>query len=335
MNNELCINGTLVPKDISMPTHVDIYGIGGMRVVETSQEMNDIPTVFKKDGMLVNVSTEDTLYKWDESAGEWKTFKITDDMIENNSIDGSKLIDNSITPDKLVGGSIDGSKIKYGSITTEKLALRSIKGINIAQNTITSDQLSFGSITVDAIAPNTITGEKIADNSINGNAIQSSTVNGNKLANHSITKDKLGPGISLMAKPLLNSAISGSYLADGGVNSISLSGYIDDEYTGPCMMYLDIKFIDVKTKLTGSGDWLRFYVADIDEYSSNYCGGTAMVYIDSTTLSESASGSIPQTILIGRTSSDSILKFKVSSNHDSTSFTIAIKPITYIPLEIT
>ena len=331
MDNLLVINGTLYPKDVSIPTHIDTYGIGGMRVVDTYDDMTEIPTSFKKDGMLVNVSTEDTLYRWVETSGTWEVFKITEDMIEDNSIDGKKIIDNSIPPDKLMQESIDGTKLKYGSVTTDKIASRAIKGVHIAQNTITSNQLSYACITTDAIAPKTITGDKLMDDSIDGANIMNDSINGSKIESGSLTPEKLGEGVSLMARCLSTTTIDVT-ATDKYTHTVDLSDYFDNNMKGRCIVYIRLIFISPYSSFTSSSNYFRANCTIDDEYSAVECGGTTGCKLTYESVSGIDGTDNTQTIIIGETNSSSEITFSYWTDI-SGGLLLSILPIAYIPLE--
>ena len=343
MDNSLNINGTLVPKDETIPTHVDIYGLGGMRVVETTTDMEKISPTFKKDGMLVNVVEEDALYKWNDDAGNWEMFKITNEMIEENSIDGARIIENSIPSDRLKNNSISEIKLAYGSITSAKIKERAIKGTHIAKNTISSDQLSKGCITVDAVAPYTITGDKLKNDSIPGEKILNNSLDGSKIKTGTIEENKLGNGVTLMTTAIIQTPKEMTVPVSTGDTSVKqesiyLGNYFDSSFTGRNLVYLNMVFPNLIAALSGDSSYhMDIRVSTNGENiapRTTYGGAACCIFSNSdiTQYTSSSGDNVPTVLLIGETDDSSNLIVNVSHKNEF-DIIIYITPLSYIPLK--
>lgn len=86
MSTDIKVTGPLAPNspEDNYPTHEDIYGKGGLMVVESYVELLALPSNRLKDQMLVRIQQGDEeghtagdIFQWNGTESKWDTFAIT------------------------------------------------------------------------------------------------------------------------------------------------------------------------------------------------------------------------------------------------------------------
>jgi hypothetical protein len=88
------------------------------------EPVNSLPAQGDFDGQIVFLLTDNTLYRWDETAGVWSTELFTD------------IKDDSVTTDKLVASAVVASKIAAGAVTADKINVSELSAITANLGTI-------------------------------------------------------------------------------------------------------------------------------------------------------------------------------------------------------
>ena len=144
-------------------------------------------------------------------------FNIGGDIIDDNSINGSKIIDNTISNAKLLDATIENNKIKDNTISNAKLLDSTIENDKIKDNTITNAKLLDTTIENNKIKDNTISNAKLLDVTIENNKIKDNTISNAKLLDATIENDKIKDNTIDNVK-LIDNNINGSKLLDGTVD---------------------------------------------------------------------------------------------------------------------
>jgi hypothetical protein len=132
------LNGTLFPTDSLEPTHRDIYGFGGYRVVANSTERDAIPPNLLKQGTLVMLQSDGKVYEydgvssWDEYFGEIADDSITTDMIQDLAVVDVKLGNGSVIAGKLGPnavelGNVANNSIGYGALIADSVEYATLR----------------------------------------------------------------------------------------------------------------------------------------------------------------------------------------------------------------
>jgi hypothetical protein len=156
---------------------------------------------------------------------------ITTDKMFANSINGDRLVANSLAANKIIAGSITtdrfttnsigGSIFQDGTISASKLVADSITAGQIAAGAINTSELSAGAVTATILATNSVTAEKIVAGSITTDKIDVNTLNGNRILANSLTADKILAG-SITTDRFTANSIGGSILENGSINADKL-----------------------------------------------------------------------------------------------------------------
>ena len=178
--------------------------------------------------------------------------KVTDVVIDNNTIDGVKIKDDTITGFKVLDASLSAAQIKDGEITNVKLAgsisqdklAGGITGFQIADNTLSAGQIKDGEVTnaklAGSIAANklaggiagsqlaagaNIAGSQLADNAgITGFQIADNTLSAGQIKDGEVTNAKLAGSIALTKlSTITQNRILGATAADGVVTEIQVT----------------------------------------------------------------------------------------------------------------
>ena len=222
-------SGTSHYTDIFDVNHLHSIGISA-NVIESSSILTDnaryFSSVTSATDFLPFINNELTFASKgyvDYSRDTLKNY--LQDKIDNDFIDGSRIINNTITSDKIE--SLDGSKIWTGTITggeygqiasktiksgniddwaiqtrhienesviTSKLADGSVTTAKLNDESVITSKLADGSVTNPKIADNSVTTTKIADNSVTTTKIADNSVTTTKIADNSVTTNKINDG---------------------------------------------------------------------------------------------------------------------------------------------
>ena len=172
-------------------------------------------------------------------------------LIDNDSIDGSKIAPNSITaaeiaPDavgasELADDAVDTAAIEDSAVTADKLASDSVTQAKIADDAVGADELAADAVvtasiqnkqvTAAKIADNTITATQIAadaigsselaDDSVDAGAIQTNAVTTVKINADAVTQEKIADD-AVGADQLASSAVVEASIVDGSVTTDKL-----------------------------------------------------------------------------------------------------------------
>lgn len=116
--------------------------------------------------VVVFLTTDLKLYRYDSVTPAWTTAVTSDDLLANSVIAGKIAAGAISTSNLFVDGVITSTKIAAGTITADR----------IAAATITAAQIAAGTITGDRIAANTITADKITTTSLSAIAANLGTI---------------------------------------------------------------------------------------------------------------------------------------------------------------
>jgi hypothetical protein len=111
---------------------------------------------------------------------------ITSRDIQNYSITHLKIAPNAITSEKITSGAVTHIKIKPYAITSYNIRDGGIASKNIAHLSIQQHHIAFGAITNAKIATNTITSDRIVDNTITSKDIQVGAISSHNIAEDAI-----------------------------------------------------------------------------------------------------------------------------------------------------
>ena len=162
---------------------------------------------------------------------------VTDEKLASG-IDGAKLTDSTVSSDKII--SLDGAKILANSIGTLQLEANSVTSAELAPNSVGASELADLSVDTADIQDAAVTDVKLASG-ISGAKITDGTVtdakitslDGAKITDDSITNAKLASGIdgakltdSTVASDKLIS-LDGAKITDGSITDVKLASGID------------------------------------------------------------------------------------------------------------
>ena len=126
----------------------------------------------------------------DRSANETRRVTVPDlvqagvRLMPDGSINGSKLVDETVTEDKLADGAVTEDKLGDGACTEDKLGDLSVSTGKLQDDSVSTEKLQDGACT----------GTKIADDSIDSNHVIDGAIDEVHLSDNSISTDKIQDG---------------------------------------------------------------------------------------------------------------------------------------------
>ena len=159
-------------------------------------------------------------------------------LIDDGSIPGAKLVDNSVTALQIGPDAVGASELADNSVDTAAIQASAVTNAKVATNTLTGDRLVANTVTTREIGPDAITATELANNSVDTaaiidgnvtNAKLAAGIDGAKLTDGSITDAKLttvnGSRLfadSVTAREIGPNAVTASELADNSVDTAAV-----------------------------------------------------------------------------------------------------------------
>ena len=175
--------------------------------------------------------------------------------LNNDDIDGSVIVGNSITANELAPNSVGASELADNSVDTAALQTSSVTAEKLGPDSVVTSKISSGAVGTTELANLSCTTEKINNSAI-------TTV---KLQSNSVTQEKLA--VDLPGEILENGAIDTNQLADDAVTEAKiLDGSVTTDKL-PSRTVTDVKINDV------SGAKLTTGSVTADKFSLSAFGG--------------------------------------------------------------
>jgi hypothetical protein len=211
-----------------------IYSLFTEQGLYAIEDVTSLPPSGDFTGQKLFNRTDGKLYTWTGSAWEATVSDIppidftdingvlTDAQVAVNSIDGTKITDNSITTNQIAARTIQAGDIVTGTLTANEIRANTITGDKVAANTLTASNIQGNTITGDKIVANTITGGLLATSGIiTGSAqINDAVITNAKIQNAAVDTLKIaGESVTVARFAGPNSGSGG----DSAVNVATLS----------------------------------------------------------------------------------------------------------------
>jgi hypothetical protein len=147
---------------------------------------------------------------------------ISDENCEVNSIDGNKLIPQSVTREQLQDNCINASKIESQAVTRFKLANLSVSTNKLDDFAVTSEKLDDLAVTTGKLESLSVTTAKLANLSVSTGKLVDLSVTTGKLADLSVTTLKLAD-LSVSTGKLVDLSVTTGKLADLSVTAAKIA----------------------------------------------------------------------------------------------------------------
>lgn len=188
LDNTIKIDSTVMPSIMNIPTHEDIFGLGGYICVSGYHDLETIPIKNIKNGTIAYVSNEKRYYQYIND--EWVYY----DFISNsssklidgkifivNTIFGEKLTDNSVYSDLLSSECISSRVLKNNGILPDVLDVNCLSAEHFEYEKIKNESFQHDSLYGDILDIFPLDGEKITN--LNGSAILNNSIPVSKFEN--------------------------------------------------------------------------------------------------------------------------------------------------------
>ncbi|MCL2039440.1 MAG: hypothetical protein FWG85_03310 [Bacteroidetes bacterium] len=131
-----------------------------------------------------------------------------EDKLENDSIDGSRIINNTITASKLANNSVSERTIQNNAIITDK----------IANGNVTNAKIGDDAVDTRTIIDNAITNNKIVTGAIDRRTILDGEIITDKIANGNVTNAKIGDN-AVDTRTIIDNAITTPKIVDNAITT--------------------------------------------------------------------------------------------------------------------
>ncbi|MGW5960834.1 TipJ family phage tail tip protein, partial [Methylorubrum thiocyanatum] len=164
------------------------------------------------------------------------------------TIDGDKILTNTVVARHIQAGAIQTNHMTAGSIDANRLVAASITAGLIAGSTITGDKIAGRTVTAGNIVVGTLTGNEIQANSVNADRLVANSITAAQIAAGAIKADQIAAGAVTASKLL----IQGANLAFNPDFSMGLRGWSRwDGWNGVDVSKLSAIALDTNWNPTG------------------------------------------------------------------------------------
>ena len=167
------------------------------------------------DGSVIvgNSITANELAADSVGASELANNAVDTAALQNLSVTEDKISNNAIQDRHIVADGLDTSSIKDGAITRVKMTLNT--------DDIDGSVIAGNSITADELAPNSVGASELADNSVDTAALQTSCVTSEKLGPDSVVTSKISSG-AVGTTELANLSCTTEKIANSAISTVKL-----------------------------------------------------------------------------------------------------------------
>ena len=151
------------------------------------------------------------------------TGTVSNQMIANDAVTGTKIADDQINSEHYIDGSIDNQHIANSTITSAKIVDATLDTATLADNAVTEPKIIDDAVTTAKIASNAVTNVEIASGTILTGNIANGNITTDKIADSNVTTAKLA-NLNVTTEKLASNAVTNSKIAD---NSIDSEHYVD------------------------------------------------------------------------------------------------------------
>lgn len=244
--------GFISPSDTTdtYPVIDPLYGIDGLRNVDFLSDLDNIPTLRRRAGMVVGVSGGTTYYKlnpgpWNNTITDWSVFSsgggVSGDYLplSGGTVTGNTIFTNGLTANTISGGTFFGDGSGLSGITDTFVTGATFSGTTLIINqnenqpdvtaTLSSVSLSgaLSSITFNIVSTAGISASTISATTYQnlpiGSSVTSFTYNNNTFTIFQSSGTQLNATINTMTGLTINGISS----LNGTISSTSLSGTTD------------------------------------------------------------------------------------------------------------